>query len=296
MARFPLSTDRYHETWATSKAHRRIDVAMAMATLSGYETMVQLDTLTLAEIDAALASFSPTAVQPAHVDIFGHGVMHAFGRTNLADSLRIDVLKEGGEPTPKLDEVTGTMRAVFRELMQDQFEWAVLSGDPRVRAFDSSMATQYRGAREQFRAEEERRAGLVGTHSVNPRNAATFYALQLHMREVVERADFLGVDLEDLPFETDPVGFVERIPTIHVLTELLSGQYQNPQTQWQDGDWADMRTLCQAVVYCDAVAPDKHWADAAARSTLPATYGTRVLRNPDELLSYLESLGTSGAP
>src|SRR5262245_46013126 len=58
LVRFPLSADRYHET-LRCPAHQRIDLACAMAALSGYETLVQLDVMTASEVASALCSFDP---------------------------------------------------------------------------------------------------------------------------------------------------------------------------------------------------------------------------------------------
>jgi hypothetical protein len=288
-ARFPLSTDRYHETLRVAEPHRRIDVAQAMALLSGYETMLQLDTLTIQEIEGALRALA--GLPPGRqVEVFGHGVMHAFGRQAASDGLCIHVPKDAGIDVERLALLTEQMRAIFRELLQDRFEWATLSGDPRVRPLDGSLRLSYDRRRDEFAAEERRRLGQVHVAGFNPRKAGFGFALALHIDVIVRVLQELRLELDIVPFDTDPFGFVESVPTMHVLAELLTRQYRNPATVWKAGDWADMRTLCQAVVYCDAIAPDKHWADAVSRTGLPEHYSTFVLADKAALLAFLEDV------
>jgi hypothetical protein len=290
LVRFPLSTDRYHET-LRCPVHQRIDLASAMAALSGYETLLQLDTLTVAEIDAALCGLDPSAPVPESVPVFGDGCLHAFGRRSFAESLRIAGPTESlGLSPERVDFLTQQTRAVARELWARQFEWSVLSGDPRTQPLDPSLRAKYDAARTEFAHEEQRRLGLVHSNGWDPRKAAYFYAFESHATPITTRAIENGVDLALAPLDTDPFGFIESIPTIHVLAELLGHRYRNPRTTWTATDWADMRTLCVAVPYCDAVAPDKKWAAAVAATGLGARYQTQVLRNPTELLRYLESL------
>lgn len=290
LVRFPLSTDRYHET-LRCPTHQRIDLASAMAALSGYETLLQLDTLTVAEIDYALCALDPAVLAPEPVPVFGDGCLHAFGRRSLANSLRIAGPVEGlGLPPERLAFLTEQMRAVVRESWARQFEWSALSGDPRVHPLDPSLRVKYDAARTQFAIEEQRRLALVHDHGWDPRKAAYFYAFELHATPITTRSIEHGVDLALVPLDTDPFGFIESIPTVHVLAELLGHQYRNPRTTWTKTDWADMRTLCVAVPYCDAVAPDKKWAAAVAATGLGARYGTQVLRNHTDLLRYLEGL------
>jgi hypothetical protein len=287
--RFPLSTDRYHETWLRTD-RSRIDVAFAMASLSDYETMLQLDVLSEREIDVALKSVRSGLAPVTIDDVFGQGIMHAFGRTSLADSLRLARL-DGAPVDDGLRElVEPQMRAVATELFQNQFEWACLSGDPRQLGLDPSIRTRYERERAHFAAEEERRSQIVRANQWDPLKAGYTYTFQLHLEAVVRRALAQGFDLEVLPLETDPMGFIETIPTVHVLAELLAGQYRNPETVWKPQDWADVRTLCQAVVYCDAVAPDKHWAAAVSRTALPGRYTTTVLRTAQDVLTFLKGL------
>ncbi len=290
LVRFPLSTDRYHETLRCSP-HHRIDLASAMAALSGYETLLQLDTLTLVEIDESLCSIDPSVPSPEQVPVFGEGCLHAFGRRSLADSLTIDrPVGDDGLSAERLAFLTEQTRAVVREMWARHYEWTVLSGDPRTRPLDPSLRARYDAARADFACEEQRRLEFVHEHGWEPRKAGYFYALRLHLDQIIERAIEHGVDLTLAPLDTDPVSFIESIPTIHVLAELLSHQYWNPQTSWTETDWADMRTLCVALPYCDAVAPDKKWAAAVAASGLDTRYHTQVLRNASDLLHYLNGL------
>jgi hypothetical protein len=287
--RFPLSTDRYHETLRITQVHRRIDVAQVMALLSGYETMLQLDTLTLQEIEAAVRTLAGL-LPSEQVNVFGYGVMHAFGRRAASDGFRVLVPEDVVIDEKDVARLTEQMRAVFRELMQDRFEWATLSGDPRVRPLDGSLRLNYDRRRAEFAAEERRRARLVHDKGLDPRKAAFAFALSLHVDGIVQLLLDLDLELDIVPFDTDPVGVIESVPTIHVLAELLTQQYRNPATAWKPGDWADMRTLCQGVVYCDAIAPDKHWADAVSRTGLPSRYSTLVLADKAALLTFLEGL------
>jgi hypothetical protein len=290
LVRFPLSTDRYHETLRVP-AHQRVDLASVMAALSGYETLLNLDTLTTAEIDAALCWLDPRRLPPDPIPVFGDGCLHAFGRQPLADSLRIiGPVDELGVSADQLVFLTEQMRAVVRESWARQFEWSVLSGDPRVHPLDPSLRRRYDDARAEFAAEEQRRLALVHSHGWDPRKAAYFYAFELHAAEIAKRSLATGVDLGLAPLDTDPFGFIETIPTMHVLAELLAHQYRNPATTWSATDWADMRTLCAAVPYCTAVAPDRKWAAAVSGTRLDHCYETSVLRNSAELLRFLHAL------
>ena len=290
VVRFPLSTDRYHETLRVP-AHQRIDLASAMAALSGYETLLNLDTLTAVEIDAALCRLDPLAGTPEPVPIFGDGCFHAFGKQSLADSLRIGgPVEELGLSAEQLDLLTEQMRAVFRESWARQFEWSVLSGDPRIQLLDPSLRTRYDDARVAFAVEEQRRLEVIHAHGLDPRKAAYFYAFELHAAVVAKRSLVTGIDLGLAPLETDPFGFIETIPTVHVLAELLAHQYRNPMTTWTATDWADMRTLCAALPYCTAVAPDKKWGAAVTGTRLDRCYETTVLHTSTELLRFLQAL------
>jgi hypothetical protein len=73
----------------------------------------------------------------------------------------------------------------------------------------------------------ERRTRVVQDEGINPRKAGLAFALALHMDQLVQRSLLMLVPFDTVPLDTDPIGFIESIPTVHVLGGLLAGQYRN---------------------------------------------------------------------
>lgn len=291
--RFPLTADRYWETWIRRRDQQRIEVAQLMAELSRYETMLNLDTLTVFEIEAALHDQPSGMATPLGIDVSGEGINHAWGMEPLSESLRIKVTT-GENFDESSVSAAEEVRATFREMWQGDFEWAALSAHPQVAPMTASLLQKYHDHRSNFVAEETRRSELVRCERLDPRKAAYALAFTLHVRQIILACERLGIDASELPLDTDPIGFLQRIPTIHVLAELLAAQYQNPAARWKESDYGDMRTTCQAVVYCDVIAPDKRWAHAVAVSGLDTVYSTQIIRSKFDLIEYLEDLGRRG--
>lgn len=288
VVRFPLTADRYWETWMKGTPRQRIDVAEVMARLSGYETMIDLDTLTVFEIEACVHRLLTGETAALSVEVFGDGINHAWGMESLAETLRIQVTGHSPEVSPHYG--AEGVRAVFRETWQTDFEWAALSAHPEVAPMAGPLLLRYRKHRDTFVAEETKRSEMIHREGLDPTKAAYLLAATLHMRQIIVIGEQMGLGHSELPLDEDPIKFLQEIPTIHVLAELLAAQYQNPATRWKDSDYGDLRTACEAVVYCDVVAPDKRWAHAIEASGLHTLYGTRVVRSRDELLKYLEEL------
>jgi hypothetical protein len=55
---------------------------------------------------------------------------------------------------------------------------------------------------------------MVSVEGLDPRKAGFAFALTLHMNAIIARCVLAGVDPLMLPFDSDPVGFVERIPDL----------------------------------------------------------------------------------
>ncbi len=67
--------------------------------------------------------------------------------------------------------------------------------------------------------------------------------------------------------------FLEQLPVVFTTFEMRRLQHQNPQRKWTTNDQFDVSFLSMAVVHCDIVVTEKHWA------TLMRRAGRRALRD-----------------
>ena len=185
LVRFPLSAERYYELLRTGSVRQRVDVAFAMSALSGYETLLQLSSLTKQEIDRALAGWVPGARPRWDIPVISHGALHAFGRVPLPDGLKLHAPDDSALSPEARAFLEAQMGAVASELLQDQFEWAVLSGDPRVRALTPSVKANHDAARNGFADEQNQNMSLVHQHNANARDTGYFEAFRSCIDEVI---------------------------------------------------------------------------------------------------------------
>jgi hypothetical protein len=83
------------------------------------------------------------------------------------------------------------------------------------------------------------------------------------------------------------VDFIESIPTLDLETELVAMRNVHWDREIGENDWADIRYLVVAIPYCDFVVTENFWHDLIRRRKLDKKYMATVLKNVNELLSYV---------
>ncbi|MGC8489133.1 MAG: hypothetical protein ACP5QO_13095, partial [Clostridia bacterium] len=66
--------------------------------------------------------------------------------------------------------------------------------------------------------------------------------------------------------------------------EMRRLQHQNPQRRWKTNDYYDVTALSVAVVHCDVVVTERHWAALITRAGLDKLHRTVLWTQVNDLL------------
>lgn len=265
----PLSSVHYTEIWGTGSHVQRVELSAEMAVLSRLRTIAPARTLRSSEIDMALHATFGKPKQCKPLDVFGFGVAHAFGMSEL--------MLNKDHYTPE--------QLVAAEL-------SILSGlegnDQLIDAERKRYETE-----DKFAEHETSRAKRLKNWLVEGDQRATRFRIQAfsdfesYVLPSLIAADITKEELEQLG-SSGLEALISAVPSLFVLTELRRLRYANPAQGFRRTDMNDLRALSVAVPYCDVVVTDKAMVDLLMRSRLPEKYGTKVFAKVTDALTYLK--------
>ena len=69
--------------------------------------------------------------------------------------------------------------------------------------------------------------------------------------------------------------------------ELLRLQHEKASRHWRNSDYYDRTALPMAIVQCDVVVTERHWAHKIRRAGLERFYGAVVIERLKDLVAYV---------
>jgi hypothetical protein len=237
------------------------------------------------EVDMALQKRFGVPTQPRPFQPFGIGTRHAFG---------VDVRKHIGvfnkAPWSNMDQET-TSR--LTDLLVNDFEAYALCG-PALGEDDARGPRTYERYAQDFLEAEEDQAARFRSHGADAemqqRTLLARESIRLlpYVYEACDRADLNPAKVveQGAEFLTD---FIMDLPVISSQMEMIRMQHQNPERRWKTNDHHDIAAFSVAVVYCDVIVIEKHWAALMRRAKLHEKHKTVILNDlrqlPFEMLS-----------
>lgn len=279
--RTPLSLVHYIETWHRGPWASRRDLAKCMLELSGGMTIAPLVRLVEPEIDAALAARYGRPRSPRRPQPFGQGRAHAFGRP-------VDVYR-----TPPDAPLTDAQRVVLERAANAAVEVIALSGPPdpaEVPGLDMQAEPRAAAAHAELLEALRRDRTTVGLDRGDGARRATlcdtYEEIWTPLGEACNRAAITPQEFWD----TDQARLAQLlcdIPTAHVCNELRLRRVKGDQRPWSRNDLGDLLALSGAIVYCDVVVTERHWAALARGAGLDVHYDTTILHSLAQLTTHL---------
>ena len=284
LASFPLSSAHYSELLHVKNPRQRYEVGQLMYDVSKGHRMIGLtDRVFRAELDVALRKRFSVQIRPRHVDVFGSGYNHVLDLPRVR--ARIE-RKDGG----KLTDVDLGWISDLEEIATDDLERMLLCEPPEGVDVPGYDANADRVLAERF-AEEEKEQALrfqqFGT-SVNRQGRvllAQEWIRNLHL--FVDSLARCGIDparfLQSQNGESR-TALVRDMPVVWAALEMRRLQHQNPQRRWKTNDYYDVTALSVAVVHCDVVVTERHWAALIRRAGLDKLHSTVLWTQVNDLL------------
>jgi hypothetical protein len=286
LASFPLCPATYLEQHGIDNARRRTELGAVMLKISRGHTMASPgEGLANHEVDMALQKRFGVPTQPRPFQPFGIGTRHAFG---------VDVRKHIGvfnkAPWSNMDQET-TSR--LTDLLVNDFEAYALCG-PALGEDDARGPRTYERYAQDFLEAEEDQAARFRSHGADAemqqRTLLARESIRLlpYVYEACDRADLNPAKVveQGAEFLTD---FIMDLPVISSQMEMIRMQHQNPERRWKTNDHHDIAAFSVAVVYCDVIVIEKHWAALMRRAKLHEKHKTVILNDlrqlPFEMLS-----------
>jgi hypothetical protein len=290
---FPLSLVHYMELHHTRSAQRRYEVGSLMHQLSqGHRMMIPVPDLIEAEFDTALQKRFGVPEFPRTVQVFGIGTGHVYGRPPIVGHI---VSRDGGEP----EGIDPVWKARIEARANELTEEMLLCGPPEGVDVPGYDPNAHRVFADQFVTAEEDQANKFREHGADSRYQRRVLLARewiLLVREIALNALIhAGIDpdwffSQGAEFLAD---FIADMPVVNASLEMRRLQHQNPDRPWSPNDHYDVQALSMAVVHCDVVVTEKHWAHVIRRAGLDQVNSTLVLdrRRLPELLPYLAAVG-----
>jgi hypothetical protein len=286
---FPVSVVHYMELANTANARQRRDVGEIMHELSRDQRMISpISSVISAEFDAALHKRYGVPEFPRAVQIFGLGVGHAFGMGSIAGRL----VSREGHPAEPIDPV---LKAKIETWANDYLEKELLCGPRKGETIPGYDPNAHKVFAEKFVKAEEDQAKKFQKFNVD----SAYQKRVLTAREwILLNEEIAGEAL--IRAGIDPVWFFEQgaefltdflkdLPIIYAQVEMRRLQHQNKERKWSTHDHYDVVALSMAVVHCDAVVTEKHWAHLLRLAKLDKMNQTRIVdgKSLQQLVSHL---------
>lgn len=282
----PLSAAHYLELWHRSNTASRERIGALMRDVSGYATLLALNTVQRLEIDAFVATWIGDERRVLTDDVIGWGANHAFsspyGRLRFVENVETEEQPEGpsAEPPPDLD----LLRSQVGESAWEWFQLVGLDGTDAQAGLDRTPEHRY-GSRDE--EEENRIRALLADDPETMKRLDDLMRFQ-EFEQLIDTINQIcvarRVDPYGLFFETmHPAGiagavreFGRSVPTVHVKSTLRACKHRDFTHPWDQHDRTDLHALSLAIPYCDWVVTERRWAHLAKASGLSRTYQTKV--------------------
>ena len=311
----PLSAAHYDEVRKIKDFDQRNDLALTMAELSGYRTLVNRSVIRRAELVRSLAEQFGVATNPELPVVVGYGFAYACGQAGgngYIEGADTASEEEWADAAPKLiamlerligggwhfdspiADPVARVTAAFNEVGQ----FIQLRG-PRPGAEERELRTRYGYKPEEIQdAVKEivnRHQRIVVELEKRPKDkrryedllGAYMYVWEL-INDLVPALDTIGHTFDELVDEgkTAMVAVLERMPTIQTDTALRGGNLRNLERPWQPNDVYDVEHLSVSAAYCDVVVTEKHAATLLNRARIGERYATLITPRIDDLVAY----------
>jgi hypothetical protein len=279
LASFPLCPATYLEQLRNANARQRREVGTFMQRISKSHTMAApVQALVQREVDLALRVRFGLPMVPTAFQVFGKGISHA---------IELDVLSHLTLPSaikanPILD------KAVSELIVEDMERLAICGADGE----EAEPALSDDQIAHNFVVDEEDQARRFQ----ECRASADVQHRTLIARELIRLLPLL-VDASQRSagpwqrmFEAGRdylTAFVYDLPVISSQIEMLRQQHRTPQRGWRTSDQYDVVAFSMAVVHCDIIVIEKHWANLMRRSGLDKRFGTVILSSLSQLPEHL---------
>lgn len=277
LASFPISSVHYMELAAGATARQRREITNLIWELSRQHTMVSTGPAILkSEIRQLLSGLCGRPQDPGNFPIFGIGGGHALGMAPVRMRLTFpEGLPYPGDP----DE-----RFLIEQWASAMAEWYLLAGPDDSDFIPDYDPRAHRIFNWKFVDEEQAFAQRLARLSKAKRLDAHFARawvgeLWQYLKPIMIEN---RIDPAVIPDSKEGLtAFLREIPSLWNWTQLKMLQHQNPRRPWEPQDFSDLQALTVAIIHCDIVVFDKHWASMAMRAKLDQRYGTRICRLAD---------------
>jgi hypothetical protein len=283
----PLSVAHYHETWHRHDWRKRWALAALMRDISAWHTLAPIQTVSRAEIAAAITGGPPPSV-------IGIGVNHAFD-SPTGRFILVEQMSEELYPTPDITEPTPEL-AGFQQVPA-LWEWMHLAGPPD----DLPLAWLPADMQFQFRPEHARGDEWV-ENELDVRRRAEEAGMIDRLHDVLIAEDLAALlndindvarthDVDPHPFFEPPLigprAFHRSLACRSVLVDLEYFRLSERQYRPQQHDRLDLLAHAVAFAYCDIVVTERRLADLARRARVYERFGTVVLSDLGGLAAVL---------
>jgi len=284
LASFPICLATYIEQNKVDSARRRHDVGRVMLEVSRGRTMAAPGAdLVNHEVDWALRRRFGRPLEPRAFVPFGEGASHALGVDVRREFPALNLL-----PSSSLQ---ADVIAALREQMILGYEIFALCGPGPGEPADDRRQTYLQMAEDFVTTEEDQAARFRDGQADADLQRRTLLArenirLMPYVEEACNRA---GLEPSQLLVggAESLTGFFLDLPVVSSQMEMIRLQHRNPQRRWTVNDYYDICAFSVAVVYCDVMVIEKHWAALMRRAKLDEKYGTTILDDLSELPAVL---------
>jgi hypothetical protein len=276
-ASFPISAGHYFETWKHRDATKRRALGEVMSAISRYCTIGDYQSLTVAEIDAALQETFGSPVTPRTASVFGYGAAHAFGDPVLAN------YREIAATDPRFAGQDGVIaEAIEREM---------ISGPPANLPVAGIAQPDLGSAKAYAQGENELAAAFIaqGTGREEQERTIAWQELQSLLHLIIPALARAGVPVED--FMGLGAGgitdFMLSMPWRGSVLSVRQRRHREAHQAWKDNDLNDISYLNLGLAYCDILVAEKQWVSRMLAAKLDERCQTVVLADLRDLPKYL---------
>lgn len=283
LAAFPLSPSTYIEQNGNDNARRRHEQGALMLEISnGLHMTSPGEELVRHEIDIALEKRFGTSVRPQPLRVFGMGTEFAFDIDVKEHITVFDQQPWSGLDPEVIAEATDQIAA--------SFESFALCG-PAPGEEDLRAPRTYERIAEEFVAAEIDQADRFAQHGrgadIERRTLLAREAIRL-LPDVAQECSRWDIDhglvYRDAESITD---FIMDLPVVSSQMEMLRMQHRDSGRAWTTNDFHDITAFSVAVVHCDAIVIEKHWANLMRRAKLDDRFETDIFDDVRDLVAPL---------
>ncbi len=312
----PLSAAHYAEVRKIKNFDQRNNLALTMAELSRYQTLVNRSVMRRAELITALAGHFGVPTSAEVPPVIGYGFAHAYGwvyRGGHIDGADLVSRAAWAAAAPKMiaelerlvgggwhfDSPTADPLERFTAACNEILQFVQLRG-PRPGTEEQQLRTKYGYNPEELddgiKEKVARHERIVAELEKRPKYKRRYEDLLGAYAYVWELVDDLvpalkavGHTLDDLVHDGTlaMTAVLERMPTIQTDAALRGGNLRNLERPWRPNDLYDLEHLSVSAAYCDVVITEKHAATLLNRVGIGERYGTLITHHINDLVARL---------